>query len=298
MPSTFTTATVMALLEPVRLCACSLPRRALMSAFSLARYPALLALLSQLLSLVITWLLLLGLARVAGWHLSLLGAAGIQGSIAALVGWRLGLSRWWLPINLGFVPGLVLLQGHALPPWLLLVGFIALLLLNWNALTERVPLYLTGTAAERQLIRRLAQLPDDFRFIDLGSGLGGTLRRLAKAYPHARFVGVETAPLTFALCWLRCLPQANCQVRFRSFWREPLSGHDVVYCFLSPAPMPALWQKARAEMGPDALLISNSFEVPGVEPREILPIDDWRHSRLLIWQPGADARTDGQPASS
>lgn len=269
-----------------------------MPAFSFARYPALLALLSQLLSLIITWLLLLGLARAGGWHISLLSAAWMQGSIAALVGWRLGLSRWWLPINLCFVPGLVLLQNHALPPWLLLLGFIALLLLNWNALTERVPLYLTGTAAERLLIQRLARLPAGFRFIDLGSGLGGTLLRLAKAYPSGHFVGVETAPLTFLLCWFRCSLQPNCRVRFRSFWRESLGDHDVVYCFLSPAPMPALWQKARTEMAPGALLISNSFEVPGVAAQEVLPIDDWRRSCLFIWQPGTDAQPDGGAASS
>lgn len=256
-----------------------------MPAFSLARFPALLALFSQLSSLIVSWLLLLALARLTGWSISLLTAAWLQGSLAALFGQLFGLSRWWLPINFGFVPGLVLLQDQSLPPWLLLAGFIVLLLLNWNALTERVPLYLTGTAAEQQLIQRLARLPSDFRFIDLGSGLGGTLLRLAHAYPSAHFMGVETAPLTFALCWLRCLPQRNCRVRFRSFWRESLADHDVVYCFLSPAPMPALWQKARNEMRPGALLISNSFEVPGVEPQEILPIEDWRRSRLLIWRP-------------
>lgn len=262
-------------------------RPAPMPVSSLTRYPALLALLSQLLSLLLCWLLLLALARLLGWHLSLLGAACLQGAVAALIGQRLGLSRWWLPINLGFVPGLVLLQDHSLPPWLLLVGFLILLMLNWNALTERVPLYLTGSVAEQQLAQRLQALPDGFSFVDLGSGLGGTLLRLARLYPSARFVGVETAPLTFALCWLRCLFQRNCRVRFRSFWREPLAGYDVVYCFLSPAPMPALWQKARAEMNPDALLISNSFEVPGVEAQETLAIDDWRRSRLLIWRPGA-----------
>jgi len=268
-----------------------------MPAFSFARYPALLALFCQVASLLISWLLLLALARLADWHVSVLIAACLQGSIAALMGQRLGLSRWWLPINLGFVPGLVLLQDHVLPPWLLLAGFIVLLLLNWNSLIERVPLYLTGTAVEQRLIRRLAQLPDGFRFIDMGSGLGGTLLRLARAYPAGRFVGVETAPLTFALCWLRCMFQRNCQVRYRSLWRVSLAEYDVVYCFLSPAPMPALWQKACAEMRSGTLLISNSFEVPGVEAQEVLPVDDWRHSRLLIWRPGADAPTDGSHAS-
>lgn len=268
-----------------------------MPAFSTARFPALVALASQLASLLVSWLLLLALARLAGWHVSLLTAALLQGSLAAVIGHLLGLSRWWLPINLAFVPGLVLLQDHALPPWSLLVGFLVLFLLNGNALIERVPLYLTGTAAERRLAERLAQLPDGFRFVDLGSGLGGTLVRLAQAYPSAHFVGVETAPLTFALCWLRCLFQRNCRVRFRSFWREPLGHYDVVYCFLSPAPMPALWRKACAEMRPDALLISNSFEVPGIDAQESLPVDDWRHSRLLIWRPGAEAQPDGRSAS-
>jgi len=135
-----------------------------------------LALASQLAALLATWLLLLLVARLAGLSVSLLVAAGLQGLLAALIGKLLGLPRWWLPINLGFVPGLVLLQDHSLPPWLLLSGFFALLLLNWNALFERVPLYLTGQAAEQLLMRQLARLPDGFRFIDLGSGLGGTPR--------------------------------------------------------------------------------------------------------------------------
>lgn len=258
-----------------------------MPASFLARYPALLALLSQISSLMICWVIVLVLARWLGWHFSLLGAACLQGMLAALIGQFFGLSRWWLPINLGFVPGLVLLQEHSLPPWMLLAGFVVLLMLNWNALTERVPLYLTGSATEQCLALRLASMPAGFRFIDLGCGLGGTLLRLSRAYPQAQFVGVETAPLTFALCWLRCLLQRNCRIRFRSLWREPLAGYDVVYCFLSPAPMPALWRKAVAEMSAGALLISNSFEVPDIVAQEILPVDDWRHSRLLIWQPGS-----------
>jgi SAM-dependent methyltransferase len=268
-----------------------------MPVLSLSRFPALLALFSQLSSLLASWLLLLALARLLGWQFSLLSAAWLQGSLAALIGQLCGLSRWWLPINVGFVPVLVLLQDHSLPPWLLLAGFVVLLLLNWNALTERVPLYLTGTAAEQRLVQRLALLPAGFRFVDLGSGLGGTLLRLAQAYPAGCFVGVETAPLTFALCWLRCLFQRNCRVRFRSFWHEPLGEYDVVYCFLSPAPMPALWQKACEEMRPGALFISNSFEVPGVEAEEVLAVEDWRHSRLLIWRPGSDAQPDGRTAS-
>lgn len=261
-----------------------------MPALSFTRFPVLLALVSQLAGLLIAWLLLLLLARLAGWTATPMLAAGLQGLLAALLGRRLGLPRWWLPINLCFVPGLVLTQGHTLPPWLLLCGFAVLMLLNWNVLVERVPLYLTGSAAEQQLHRRLGKLPAGFRFIDLGSGLGGPLLRLARAYPQGQFVGVESAPLAFLLCRIRCLLQPNCRVYWRSIWRESLAPYDVVYCFLSPAPMPALWVKACAEMHADAWLISNSFAVPDVEAEEVVPLDDWRHSQLLVYRPGCATR--------
>jgi len=43
----------------------------------------------------------------------LLQAAIMQGALAALLGARLGLSRWWWPINLVFVPALVALRDHS-----------------------------------------------------------------------------------------------------------------------------------------------------------------------------------------
>ena len=260
------------------------------------RLPILRALLAQLLALLIVWLLLLGLVGAAGMRPSLVVAALAQGCLAALIGARLGLSAWWLVINLVFVPGLVLIRDFDIPGWLPLGAFTVLLLLNWNAFTERVPLYLTGREAERQLRARLAMLPAGFRYIDLGSGLAGTLSRLARDFPSAQFIGVETAPLTFTLSWLRCLPRRNCHIRLLSLWRVDLAEFDVVYCFLSPAPMPALWGKARAEMRPGALLISNSFAVPGIEPVEVHELNDWRGSRLLIWYPGSTAPDGAHPS--
>lgn len=267
-----------------------------MPASVVTRLPVLRALLAQLLALVAVWLLLLGLAGVLGIRPNLVVVALAQGCLAALIGARLGLSAWWLAINLMFVPGLVLLRDFDVPGWLPLGAFTLLLLLNWNAFTERVPLYLTGREAERQLRNRLTELPADFRYIDLGSGLAGSLSRLAQDFPAAQFVGVETAPLTFALSWLRCLPRRNCHIRLLSLWRVDLAEYDVVYCFLSPAPMAALWDKARAEMRPGARLISNSFAVPGVEPVEVQQLNDWRRSRLLIWYPGG-ATPDGVDTS-
>ena len=87
-------------------------------------------------------------------------------------------------------------------------------------------------------------------------------------------------------------------MRYRSLWQVPLGDFDVVYCFLSPQPMPALWDKARREMAAGSWLISNSFAIPAVTPSRRLELDDWRSSQLLLWQmpatPVALAAAPGQ----
>ena len=249
-----------------------------------SRYPALLALLAQLLALLSIALLLWALAQLGAWRPSLMQAALAQGLLAAMLGQWLGLRRWWLVLNLFFLPALLALQARQWPGWWFLVAFLLLLLLNWNSFRERVPLYLSGARTRQLLSQRLSRLPEGFAFVDLGCGLAGTLVQLARDYPAARLVGVETAPLVFALAWLRCLPYRNCRVHYRSLWREDLAAYDAAYCFLSPAPMAELWAKARREMRPGSLLISNSFEVPGVPAQEVVELNDWRDSRLLLWR--------------
>lgn len=245
--------------------------------------PALLALLLQVLAAVAALALHAGL-RKAGWLLPLPGLLLLQALLALAASVLLQQPRWWWLIHLSFAPGLWLAsRGEWASGWLL-AGFALLALLNWNSLGERVPLYLTGRATEHELQRLLDELPAGFRFVDLGCGLAGTLVRLAQRYPQSSFTGVETAPLVFALAWLRSRGQVNCQVRYRSLWDEPLQDYEVVYCFLSPAPMPRLWAKVRAEMPPGGLLISNSFAIPGVPPQGEIALQDWRDSRLLLWR--------------
>ena len=208
----------------------------------------------------------------------------VQGIVAAVLGHLLGLSRWWLLINLIFAPALLLLSAFSIPPWVFLLGFVLLLLLYWNSFGGGVPLYLTGKVTRQQLEEILKQQTSMFRFVDLGSGLGGTLWHLSRRFPQARFEGVETAPLVFLASWFRCLFRKNCRIRYRSLWKVDLTQYDVVYCFLSPVPMPGLWKKAKAEMKRKALLVSNTFEIPGVAPSKIIELKDWRDSRLLIWE--------------
>lgn len=251
-----------------------------------SRYPALVALLAQLVATLLTGAAIDLAAQFSTWRPAWLAAGLAQGLLAASLGRWLGLSRSWWWLNLMFVPALLVFSGVALPSWVFLAAFLLLVLLNWNSVGERVPLYLSGPRCRRQLAALLARRAPDFRFVDLGCGLGGTLLELARQFPRAQFVGVETAPLSFAVAWLRCLGQGNCRVRYESLWRTDLAPFDVAYCFLSPAPMAELWGKACGQMAGGAWLISNSFEVPGVAADETLEVHDWRRSRLLLWRMG------------
>ena len=97
--------------------------------------------------------------------------------------------------------------------------------------------------------------------------------------------GSRASPLTFLAAWLRTRPSRdNCQVRWGNLWQEDLGAYDVVYAFLSPAPMPDLWAKAVREMKPGSLLVSNTFTVPGHEPARRIPLPGRKDACLLVWQ--------------
>jgi len=209
----------------------------------------------------------------------------LQGVLAALLGLATNLSRWWLPFQVALPSAVVLTLSLDAPGWLWPALFVVSLLVYWNSARAQVPLYLSNRTTWAAL-RELLPAGPAFNFIDLGCGVGGTTQYLARHLPEGRFLGVETAPLPFAVSKLRQMMSGpgNARIAYASLWDQDLSKFDVVYAFLSPAPMPKLYAKARAEMRPGSRLISNSFEVPGHPADEILELDDGRHTRLHIWK--------------
>ena len=235
-------------------------------------------------------LLVLGLARFSTVDFLKIPflLALLQGGIAAMIALKQRAPRWWLLIHLAFLPLVVLVHGLDIAPGWFLAAFVLLLLVFWRTDRSRVPLYLTNRATAEALLKLLPTAP--CRVLDLGCGDGGLLHRLAAARPDCVFNGIEHAPRTWLFARLRALGRPNLTVRRGDFWEESLDGYGVVYAFLSPAPMLELWSKARAEMKPGGLLVSNSFEVPGVEPADTLAVPDRRNTRLFLYRPGREVR--------
>lgn len=211
-----------------------------------------------------------------------LASAVLQGICAALSSAWLGAHRWWLPLHCGFLPAVVLASRLEVAPGWYFAAFVLLLLIYWRTDLSRVPLYLSNRATALALEQLLPAQP--CRVIDLGCGHAGLLRRLARARPDCQFVGIEHAPLPWLWARLACLAWPNLRIVYGDFWQHNLAPYDLAYAFLSPVPMPRLMEKARAEMRAGALLVSNSFAVPGQAAERVVEVADRRATQLHCYR--------------
>ncbi|THV14237.1 class I SAM-dependent methyltransferase [Rhizobium rhizophilum] len=221
----------------------------------------------------------------------IVAALVLQGLIAASITRILGLARWWLLIAFLFplAMGTALLIGN-LPAWPFGIAFLLLALVFSNTTRGRIPLYLTNTETT-SVLKDLMRDRGASRMLDLGCGLGGVVRALDGEGRRAG--GVENAPAVYLAAKLLSTLSGRGDIRRGDLWKTDVSQEDVVYAFLSPAPMAALWQKLSTEMKPGSLFVSNSFAVPDVDPDEIWELQDGRKTKLFLYPIG---NADGEIA--
>lgn len=236
-----------------------------MSFKSIIGIPAVKALLLQMLACAAT---LLCVVSMASLHLSLdlLLASLIQGALAALFSAYFHQARWWIAIQLLFPIGLVLALGLQLPPVIFLIAFLFLLLLYWSTFRTQVPFYPSGSAVQH-VIADLIPPDKSICMIDIGSGLGDLILKLADRFSEHRFAGIEIAPLPWLLSWIRArLSGSRAQFVRANYGGLNFADYDIIFAYLSPAAMPALWRKAQAEMRKETLLLSYEFAIPNATP--------------------------------
>ena len=220
----------------------------------------------------------------AGITLSPVAAALLTGVIGGALGRIVGLDPWWMVIQTLFPVGVLVARGAPVPSWVWLVLFLVLVVVYWSTFRTQVPLYLSSTRVRAALVSLLPAGP--FRFIDVGSGVGGVLTDLARRRSDGEYHGVESAPVPYLVSRLRIAlgRHVRCHAHWGSFWETDLAGYDVVFAYLSPVPMAALWEKAQAEMRPGSTFISNTFAVDATPPTHTVTVDDLHRSTLFVWQ--------------
>ena len=213
------------------------------------------------------------------WQLAL-----AQGAIAAALSYLWRQPAWWPPLHLGFLPAILLARQFNLPAGVYLAAFLLLVLFFWSTFRTRVPLYLSDRKAWQALTPLLPET-QAFRFIDLGSGLGDVAFYLEPRFPQGHFFGTEIAPAPWLISRLRAWFRRS-RVRFmrRDYATLDLADFDVVFAFLSPAAMPALWQQAQAQMRSGSLFISLSFAVNTRQADQVMTLAEGDRHTLYAWR--------------
>jgi SAM-dependent methyltransferase len=145
------------------------------------------------------------------------------------------------------------------------VSFVFLSLLFASTFFYRIPLYLTNPHALASLLNIVQRHAKDKKyFVDLGCGTGTTIVAIAKNFPDLEIVGYEVSLLPYLISKFRALRYPKVKIKFKSFWKESLLSHSIIYTFLSPEPMNDIRLKIVNEKISDYLLISNSFAIPEI----------------------------------
>lgn len=124
------------------------------------------------------------------------------------------------------------------------------------------------------------------RMIDIGSGLGGLSMYVAQHRPDSQVEGMEIAPLPWLISFARArINRSKVIFNLGDYRNLNFGNYDVVFAYLSPAVMIALWEKSQAEMQSGSILISYEFEIPCMPPT--YSISTGEHSpRIYVWRMG------------
>jgi hypothetical protein len=112
---------------------------------------------------------------------------------------------------------------------------------------------------------------------DLGSGWGTLALAAAKACPGANVVGYEISPVPLAFSRMKARLCGYKNVKFLNadLFGEDFSRADFVLTYLTMPHMERLRPKFEAELKPGAVVICNTFPVPGWTPASEETIQDF-----------------------
>ena len=122
--------------------------------------------------------------------------------------------------------------------------------------------------------------------IDLGSGWGNFVIRIAKRNPQRQVIGYELSLLPWITSTLlkKALGLENLALYRQNFYNVNLSNASVLVCYLYPEAMEKIKNKLLLEQPKVDFLISNNFALPSWQSYKVVTIDDFYKSPIYLYK--------------
>ena len=124
--------------------------------------------------------------------------------------------------------------------------------------------------------------------IDLGSGWGNFVIRIANSYPQRQIVGYELSflPWLTSKCLTKVLGLQNLTLHRKNFYLADLSKASVLICYLFPEAMEKISYKLQIEKTDVSYLISNNFALPTWQAYKTIRLNDFYKSPVYLYKIG------------
>ncbi|TWX66811.1 methyltransferase [Colwellia demingiae] len=122
--------------------------------------------------------------------------------------------------------------------------------------------------------------------VDLGSGWGNFVIRIAKKYPQRQIVGYELSFLPWLMSTFlkKVLGLKNLTLHRQNFYQADLSKTSVLVCYLFPEAMNKISNKLLEEQSDVRFVISNNFALPAWQPFKKIQLNDFYKSPVYLYQ--------------
>jgi 16S rRNA A1518/A1519 N6-dimethyltransferase RsmA/KsgA/DIM1 with predicted DNA glycosylase/AP lyase activity len=122
--------------------------------------------------------------------------------------------------------------------------------------------------------------------IDLGSGWGSFIIRIAKRNPQRQAIGYELSllPWLTSILLKKLLGLQNLTLYRQDFLNVNLSDASVLVCYLYPQAMEKIKDKLLLERPNIDFLISNNFALPTWKSHKVVTLNDFYQSPIYLYK--------------
>lgn len=122
--------------------------------------------------------------------------------------------------------------------------------------------------------------------IDLGSGWGNLVIRIAKSNPQRQVIGYELSllPWLTSIAVKKILGLKNLSLYRQNFYHVKLPNASVLVCYLYPEAMEKINHKLHLEQPNINFIISNNFALPSQQADKIVTLNDFYKSPIYLYK--------------